>query len=159
MALLQNGKPDVKQNAVQKVKICTVVGVCLGFLFLISVLDNPFHKLNVAYAKSDYIHCLIEYTPYELNEQERKELLTACESLKMDWIPTTQNFDVPTSKNRKYYIDLVLTKQWFLHIFIYEDESLMAVVHPWESHYNYMVKNPDCLQGFISHILEASGYL
>lgn len=84
-------------------------------------------------------------------DTEQSKIVDAFTKVRISWIPRdgSQITGPIFGKDEKFYINLVFGEQIFVNIFVFDDDSIMADIRPWNRplgmNVEYVVKNPEVL--------------
>jgi hypothetical protein len=118
---------------------------------LLNLTGDPFLRLNSEIAKDQTLFGTLEYHSVDIPDSEKEKIINECAKMRIGWIPMLDYGGPPYFQNdQKLYISLVFEKQMFLHIFLLNDNTIIAYMHPFDNERgNYIIKNPEVLRNVI----------
>lgn len=127
--------------------ICVIICAISLLFILLNFTGNPLLRLDQELAKDKTLFGTLDHKCVDILYSEKEEIINECAEMKIGWIPMLDSGGPLHFQNdQKLYISLVFEKQMFLHIFLLNDDSIIAYMHPWDNERgNYMIKNPKVL--------------
>lgn len=127
-----------------------------AIVLILCFTGNPLLRLEQGKAQEKTLFGTVNHKNVDISNSAKEEIIRICGKAVVGWIPTTEFDGPPIFQNeQRQYISLVFESQMFMHIFVLNDGSIIAYIHPWNnSSGNYMVKNPDVLQDVIDILIE-----
>lgn len=127
---------------------------------------------DAEFARGLPVHGNLQHEIMDIPDSDKDAVIDAFTKVKIPWIPSdaSQISSKDAAKDYKLYVNLVFGGQMFVNLFVYEDDSMVAYIYPWNRplgmYVEYAVKNPEVLQsvveiavqcGIDAGILEAEG--
>ncbi len=132
--------------------IAVTVGIIFMF-FMFATRSLPFFSAERAEKLS--LEASLQYEILELPDSEKTAVIDAFTKARISWIPEDgSRLQGPfPGKEQKLYLNLVFGKQMFVNLFLFEDDSIVAQITPWQDtfglHWMYTVKNPEVLRSVL----------
>ena len=117
---------------------------------------NPLLQLDKNLAKNSSLNGTIEHTGVDISDKQREMIIDKCADMSIAWLPSIESHGIPYFINeQRFYISLVFEEQMFLHIFVLNDGSMIAYIHPWNNNKGiYAVKNSEVLQDVVEIMVD-----